>query len=76
MIPLPSDILKIDLARDAATGEFVGYRLRFPAATVLVSATDPVPRLGTTFTPEIGQTVEYRACTISESDRITETEVG
>lgn len=76
MTPLPSDILKIDLARDAATGEFVGYRLRFPAATVLVSTADSVPRLGATFTPEIGQTVEYRACAIDEGERITETEVG
>lgn len=76
MKPLPSDILKVDLARDAATGEFVGYRLRLPAATVLITASDPVPRLGARFTPAIAQTVEYRACDISEGDRITETEVG
>lgn len=76
MTPLPSDTLKLDIARDAATGGFIGYRLRLPAATVLVSASDPVARLGSHFTPEISQTVEYRNCAIVEGERVTETEVG
>lgn len=76
MTPLPSDILKTEVARDAKSGEFIGYRLTTPRRVVLIGAHDHVPRLGVRFVPEIAQTIEYRACAINEGEKVTQKDIG